>query len=615
MNNTFKVISPALLAVISLSTHAAETTLEEMIVTGTKTPLPLVDLLSTGHVLNSGDIERSQAPDLPSLLGRVSGLDFRDTGGRGSQSGIFVRGTSPSQVVVLIDGIRTASATTGATALSSIPLSSIDRIEIVKGPLSGIYGADAMGGVIQVFTKQGREDFGGTIEASMGSYDTQKIGVSLRGGVGEHVFAANLHRESQNGFDRTDAKTNGNGDDDEFEETSGSLSANLVLSEQLTAQLGYLKASKTVDFDNLFGIDEGSYADSDIENFSGKLRYSATDKLTVTVDAGYFEDSSETPVFTSNIATERTSAGLQADMTLDSGHVVSFGADYANDEVVGTTDHDGWSGSPVESYALDERSNIGGFVQFQYRGDRFQAIANLRYDDNEDYGDDVNGSVSIGTDLSDSVSLAFSYGTAFQAPTFNDLYFPQWGNPDTQPQESESYEVSLKGDYRAINWRISAYQTDVENQIVITGTGEIASVANVDVAEIEGIELEASTNLGDWVLTGHLDYSDARNGETNEFLDDRVLMSGGLDMGRSFGDLYLGINVQVEHGRHDRNGESVDGFTLLNLRLAYDVSENIKVLGRIDNLFDEDYALNLATSTARYETYGVNGSLSVRYEF
>ncbi len=615
MNTSSKLVAPALLAFMTMSASATDKTLEEMIVTGTRTPVPLSDLLATGHVLDQSAIARAQATDLPSLLGQVSGVDFRDSGGRGSLSSVFVRGTSMSQVVILIDGVRTASATTGATALSSIPLTSVERIEIVKGPLSGIYGADAMGGVIQVFTKRGSETFGGTVEASIGSYDSQQIGISLHGGVGDHTFAANINYESQDGFDRTDSKVDGNGDDDEFEETSGSLAANLVLTDRLTAQLGYLKSSKTVDFDNLFGIDEGRYSDSFIENFSGKLTYLASESLTLTFDASFFEDNSVTPAFTSDIATERTSGGIQADLSLSSGDILSAGFDYINDEVVGTTDHDGWDGTPVESYALDERSNSAAFLQYQYTGDGFSAIANLRYDDNEDYGDDINGSLSVGTALTDTIALSVSYGTAFQAPTFNDLYFPQWGNPDTKPQESESWEVSLKGVSNAISWRVSAYQTDIENQIVISGVGNTGTVTNVDVAEIEGIELEATTNVGEWVLSGHLDYSDARNGETNEFLDDRVLMSAALDMGRDFGDLYFGVNIQGEHGRHDRSGQSINGFVLLNVRLAYDVSENVKVFGRINNLFNEDYTLNLASSTASYETYGLNGSISVKYEF
>jgi len=145
-----------LAAILSIPVLAAEFE-DEILVTATRQPSPLKDVLPSSQVFTQEDIERLQPKDLPSLIGRMSGVSFRDSGGRGSVSGVFIRGASTSQSIILIDGVRTSSATVGATALEGIPIESIERVELVKGPLSGLYGADAVGGVIQIFTKKGRQ--------------------------------------------------------------------------------------------------------------------------------------------------------------------------------------------------------------------------------------------------------------------------------------------------------------------------------------------------------------------------------------------------------------------------------------------------------------------------
>ena len=166
-------IGAVITALIPFSTIAAETE-NEIIVTATREPVPMREVLPATSLITRADIDRIQPRDLPSLLGRLSGVDFRDSGGRGSVSGVFIRGAAPGQSIILIDGIRSASATLGTTALEGIPLDSIERIELVKGPVSGLYGADAVGGVIQIFTKRGKKQrLTPQVHASYRTDDTQ----------------------------------------------------------------------------------------------------------------------------------------------------------------------------------------------------------------------------------------------------------------------------------------------------------------------------------------------------------------------------------------------------------------------------------------------------------
>lgn len=600
---------PGLTFAIDNTSHAANKTSvkshdDEIIVTATKTPKPVSEVLSVAHVVNANDIERLQPRDLPSLLGRISGVSFRDSGGRGSASGVFVRGAVPSQTVVLINGIRVASATLGAATLEAIPVSSIERIEVVKGPLSGIYGADAIGGVIQIFTHQPDDvtETGGTLKVTAGSHNTQKYNVSVHSGDGKNQFRANLNYEETDGIDRTTITSGGNNDDDDFEETSGSLSAILRPADEVAIYLDYLRTDYTNDFDNTFGADTGYVTDGEVESFSSKLVYDINDAVKLTTDLGYFRDESVTPAFLSDIETERKSLSVQLDTVVSSSSTLTAGVDYYDEEV-----------DTRASFSETKRDNTGIFAQWQYQQGDLSMTASVRHDDNEAYGEDTNSSFALGYDIAENLLVTLSYGTAFKAPSFNDLYFPFYGNPDIKPEESESVELSIRGNHADVQWRVSLYKTDVDDLIaynILTFSAD-----NIDEATLEGVELEASTYIGQWYVAANAEYLEARDDITNEFLDDRALVSANLEVGRFYNAFYMGVDVQGEHGRHDGNGRVLGGFGKVDINLSYQFTEQFKVSGRIGNLFDKKYVLNVVSFNDDYRTDDRTFEISGSYDF
>ncbi len=603
MNKTL-VITGAI-AAASLNTSFAEerNIEEEVIVTANKVEVPLKLSLPTSHIISAQDIERRQPRDLGSLLGNIGGIDFRDTGGRGSASGIFLRGTSSSQVVVLIDGVRSASATLGSTALENIPVEAIERIEVVKGPLSGLYGADAVGGVVQIFTKKGSDaGLGGDLHVSYGSHNSSDYGVTINAGTDKYQFFASLAKEETDGIDRTDIQTDGNGDRDSFEETSGNLSVTANFSEQLKAQLTYLRSEGTSEFDNAFGADNGRFSESELESIGAKVVYSPLDNLDLSLDLGYFSDHAITPVFASDIQTRRRSMALQGDIQLSTTSLLTLGVDYYDDNV-----------DTLAAFVETERDNEGYFVQWLASFDAFSIATSVRYDDNQAYGDDTNGSLALSYKFAENLELVASAGTAFKAPTFNDLYFPNFGNPDVTPEESQNYELALRGFHGGVDWRLSAYRSNVDDLIGFDLTTFTAN--NTSEATLEGVELELATTLSGWDFEANLNYLDARDDITNEYLDDRASLSAAVQAGRQFNDLYIGVNAKAEHGRHDREGETLGGFSVWGVSLVYDVTDNFKVSGRVDNIFDKDYTLNLASSTAAYETEGTVAKVNLQYSF
>ena len=575
----------------------------ELIVTATRIPALLKDVLPSSQVITEADIRRLQPRDLPSLLGRMSGVDFRDSGGRGSVSGAFIRGASPAQTIILIDGVRSASVTVGATALELIPIESVERVELVKGPLSGLYGADAVGGVIQVITKKGRKQrLSPGLHARYGTDDTQDYTAELNAGNERGGFHASFSYENAAGFDRTTIKTGGNADRDSFDEFALNVSGHYRIFDQLEAQVNVIRTDAHNEFDNLFGSDRNHDSDTKIASNALKLEYAASEALKLNLNVGYFRDESNIPVFGSSITTRRMSYLLQADYQMHENHVITAGVEYYDDRA-----------ETLSAFAQTSRDNVAGFLQWQGRYGKLSAVGSVRYDDNETYGDNTNGTMAVEYAFLDNLAAVISYGTAFRAPSFNDLFFPGFGNPNVAPEESETVEVSLKGNHFGARWRLSGYYTDVQNLIGFDPFTFTA--ANTSEATLQGVEFETNFVYVGWNVNTNLNYLDARDDSTDEYLDDRAEFAANLQVYRGFGALDVSFDLQAESGRHDRVGQTLDGFAIIGTNLNYRFNDKLRVSGRLDNLFDEDYTLNLATVSHAFRTYGRTATVSLHARY
>lgn len=591
-----------LAAILSIPVLAAEFE-DEILVTATRQPSPLKDVLPSSQVFTQEDIERLQPKDLPSLIGRMSGVSFRDSGGRGSVSGVFIRGASTSQSIILIDGVRTSSATVGATALEGIPIESIERVELVKGPLSGLYGADAVGGVIQIFTKKGRQQrLAPQIHVGYRTDDTQEYAVELGAGNERGAFHATFAYENSAGLDRTTIKTGGNADRDGLDEFALNISASYRLFDQLMTQFTLLRTDSHSEFDNLFGTDANFDSDTKIENNALKFTYTPSEKLRLSLAASHFVDESTTPVFGLDITARRTSFSFQSDYQVQADHALSLGVEYYDDKV-----------DTLSNFAVTSRDNIGGFLLWQGRYGKLSTVGSVRYDDNEVYGDQTNGSFAMKYNFWDDFAATVSYGTAFRAPSFNDLFFPGFGNPNVQPEESETVEVSFNGKHFGAGWRISGYYTEVKDLI---GFDFVTFTANNTAeATLQGVELELSYSMADWTINASTGYLDARDETADEYLDDRAEFSADVDLHCRFNRLDLSMDVQAESGRHDSGGTTIDGFVIFGASANYRFNERFRLSGRIDNIFDENYTLNLATSADVFRTYGRTALISLHASY
>lgn len=602
---TYLVKSAVALACLaaSLSTHSSYAAPEkdEIIVTA-KGQQTISNALHTTYVFDLEDIEAAQVKDIPALLNRLTGISISESGGRGSATSVFVRGVSSSQTIVLIDGVRVGSATLGAAALNSYPIEAIERIEVLKGPFSGIYGADAVGGVIQLFTKKGGDSLG-VVSASLGSNSLTEFDLGFNGGNDRASFHIAAHSEDTDGIDRTSILTDGNDDIDGFEETAVSLGGQVKFGDSTLAKLSILGTDSTVEFDNTFGPDAGLMTESKTLSSALTINTVFSESWNWSTTLGINEDESVTNgAFPSEFITNRDSLGNEFAWTLSENSTLTFGADYYEEDIESSND-----------FPVTERDNTGVFIQLQSLGDTFGMVASLRSDDNSAYGSNTNGSLALSYNVSEDFRVVASYGTAFVAPSFNFLYFPFFGNPDILPEKSESAELSLVGNYDNIDWRVSAYRNNIDNLFSFDPDTFLA--ANVGEATIDGIEAELKTSLADWDLSVNADVLSATNDLTGVELNDRAERTLSVSAARNFGALDLSFDLKAENQRYDNNGTELSGYGLFDISASYKINDAIKVSANVDNVFDKDYTLNLIGASERYNTEGRQAKLTVRYAF
>ena len=593
---------------LSYSVSAKDVEIPEIIVTA-KENQPISSSLATAIILSKDDIRRSQTTELPQLLNRSAGISATDTGGRGSVTGLFLRGASASQTLVLVDGVRVGSASLGLASLNGYPIESIERIEVIKGPFSGLYGADAVGGVIHLFTSADSNK-NNSIEVNLGSDSLEEFTANLSFSGKNSSWNLGYHNESLEGIDRTSLTNDGNDDLDGYDEESFSLTGKIQLNHANELNLTALLSENHTEFDNTFGADLGSFTETTNRVFSLNHKAILTDQWRLTTRIGLNQEDTSTPVFFSEIDSTRLTLDSEARYEINDANHLTFGFNYYDEDI-----------DTSSEFNENGRDNLGGFLQFRSAllpGDEarigaLNLLTSLRYDDNSAYGTDTNYSIGADYQVTQNVRAILNYGTAFSAPSFNFLFFPNFGNPDLVPEESESIELSFAGLWRTIDWRLSFYKTDIEN--LFASDPSTFTATNIGEAELEGVELTASTNLFNWTLDFNFNLSSATNKVTNVELDDRPEKTAFLGIQRQFDKWHVRFDVTAEDGRFDLRGVELPSYALFSVGVEYKLNDNISFNANLDNVFDKNYTVNLISTNAFYNTKGRQANIRIRYGF
>ncbi|SIT72756.1 vitamin B12 transporter [Ectothiorhodosinus mongolicus] len=564
--------------------------LDPIVVTPTRTAQTVDASLASVTVIERAEIDRLQPRSFADLLRSRAGIDIAQNGAFGQQTSVFLRGTNSNSVVLLVDGVRVSSATTGAPAWEFLPVDQIDRVEIVRGPRSSLYGADAIGGIIQVFTRQGdgparlRGHVGG------GSFNTREGSLGIAGSSQDTRYNFSVSRYQSDGID----VLTGVGDDRADGITSNNLSARIdhQVDERLGLFASLLYSQGEADFDR--DVFEGFVArrepllrdwnDFTLASLSVGANIAVSEHWDAQISLAQSRDERETFVdeeFDSRINTRRDIFTWSNALAVNSVWDAVVGIDYQRDTVNATT-----------SYDETSRYNWGGFAQLQGALGAHNLIGSLRYDDNEAYGSKTTGQVAWGYDLSESWQTRVSYGTAFRAPTFNDLFFPDdptfgpQSNPDLKPEASRNLEFGVRYSQQDLAMDLVIFQTDIEDLIIFDGIPQ-----NVDKARIRGLEFELIAELDDWRLGSTLTLLDHENRANGNELPRRPNASARLDVDRIWNGWTYGVSATAQGRSYDDvvNNNRISGFGLLDLRASYALTSNWMLRAKVANVLDNGF--------------------------
>lgn len=608
---------PAIASAQVASVQAADD-LDQVVVTATRTATPVADSLFPVQVIDRDEIERSQARNLPDLLRGRAGIDIGNQGGPGKLSTVFMRGTESDQVLVLVDGVRVGSATAGLVSFQDIPVDQIDHVEIVRGPRSSLYGSEAVGGVIQVFTRRDAGPFVPRFRVGIGSNGLREGGAGIGGSSNRGWFGADIAWQRTDGIDAcrgTAGDANnpyGAGcyvdepDRDGYRNASLNLRGGVDLGDTLKLEAHALRAEAFNEFDgSIYG---GNEADNVQQALSAKLAWTPSQRASVSLQLGRSDDDSDntyndhagTKIHVGNFDTHRTTASLQGDLAIADGQTLSAGADWQRDRIESNTDFD-----------VTDRDNTGVYLEYLGKFGAQQLQASVRNDDNEQFGNHTTGSLGWGIGFGDGFKFTASYGTAFKAPTFNDLYYPFFGNPDLKPESSRSSNIGISQHGRVWNWTLDAYETRIDD--LISYDSSIFLPNNIDRARIRGVEFTVDATLGGWEFGAQLSHADPRS--ESGFNDGKLLArrardTGRIDVDRAFGTFRVGATLNGAGPRYDDAANTVrlGGYATADLRFEYAFNNAWTLQARATNVFDRDYE-----TVAWYNQPGREYGLSLRY--
>ncbi len=552
------------------------------------------DSSAANKVFTRDDIDRLQPTSLTDLLSRVPGVQIAPTGGRGGLPGVYIRGTKSAQSLVLVDGQRIANTTSGDSGLQYLNVDQIERVEVLRGSRSVIYGSDAIGGVIQVFTRRNAEQgLQPRLKLGFGSNRAWERSLGLSGGDEHTRFNLGASLDETAGINSTHQSFPSDGDHDAYRNQSISLNLSHAFNDALEVGFNLLDNRGKSEYDNSFGryvvatgqtVGQKPYTDYAVSSASGYVDATLTERWQTRVELGHSENrdtkrdtlSDDFSVFN----TYRDSVNWQNDLTLDEHNSLILGGDWYEDRFHGST-----------TFTENSRWNRAAFVQHRFHSEWFSTELGLRRDQNQQFGGQNSWSGTLTVPVNPDNDVLLSYSEGFRAPTFNDLYYPdtKYSNPNLQPETSKSYELQWRSQLSdSTRLEASLYRTDLSDAIILDSASKPQNVAS---ARINGFEAALKQELFGWQGNLGLSVIDPRDRDTGHTLARRARRTVNLDLDRQFDKLGVGASWQAISGSYDDedNRNRLGGYALLGLRSSWALNREVQLSVKVDNLLDKSY--------------------------
>jgi len=583
---------------------------DAVIVTATRLPQAQSQTLQPVKIITAEDIAQTGQQTLVETLQSLGGVEIASTGGFGQQSSAFIRGANSGHTLVLVDGMRISSATAGTTALENLPLAQIDRIEIVPGQMSSLYGPDAIGGVIQIFTKSGKYSPGTNASVGAGRYDTRSVSAGINSRADNTEFSLNFGYFETKGFDATKSSLpsgapnpNNNPDQDGYQNANFSGKVAQHLDERNEIGFTAFWSDGTAHFDAGPTTDDVSH--QTLSAYSVYSRNQINSVWRSMVRAGQStDDLVVSGAFPGFVRTTQPQLTWQNDVKVGPGTAIA-GLEYLAQRVASDTD-----------YAQTYRTIKSTFAGYGGEVEKHAWQVNVREDSNSQFGGYTTGSLGYAYRLDSDLRLRIGGGTAFKAPTFNDLYFPGFSNPNLRPERSQNKEVGLN--YQIGNNRFSATYFDnrITDLIVFVVTDPVTFAGmpqNVSQARIKGTELGYEGFFVGMRASAQLVFQNPVDNATGQLLPRRAREHGSLAVSNAFGPWRLGAELVASSARFDTSNEApgtrMHGYGLLNFTTNYEINRYWSIRARWNNVFNREYEL-----AQNFNTPGSNVFVSLQYQ-
>lgn len=577
--------------------------LDTMVVTATRQAQRASDVLFDTTVIESEEIRKAgPTATLNELLVRQPGIEINQRGGVGTDASIFIRGSNNTHALVLVDGIRLGSTTTGYPAWGFIPLEQVDRVEIVRGSCSSLYGSDAMGGVIQIFTRRGEGPLRPFVEAGFGSWNARSMSTGFSGSQNGWRYNFQVARKLGDSYSAINNPKSAsyNPDKDGYAVTSSSGHLSYAPSREHEIGANYLVSDGWNRYDGFPGTKDHKQSET-LYGVNLYTRNTLSAGWTSTLKIGKSSDRSRQYADGqpgSRIQSSQTQYQWQNDVLLPLGQAL-----FALERVEQTV-----GGSP--NYTVRDRDINSYMVGWTGKIGQHRLQANIRHDDNSQFGGHTTGSAAYGYQITPDWRANISYGTGFKAPTFNDLYWPGSGNPNLKPEKSKNREASIHYETEQHHASLTYYRNDISDLIEWAPAGGVWIPGNVAEAQLSGWTLAYA---GDWAglrLAASLDLQEPEDSKRGKLLRYRAKQIAKFAVSRDFGSLNLGVEAQVSGRRYNdaANMQELSGYGIVNLSASYRLDKNWSVFARANNVFDKKYVL-----VRDYSTPEANFFIGLRY--
>ena len=581
-----------------------------LVVIGSRLNQTEAEIGSSVSIITADDIDLMGYDFALDAIASAPGVTINQNGSFGGTATVRIRGAASEQTLVLIDGVPVNDPTSpgGGYNFARLDTESIERIEILKGPQSTLWGTDAIGGVVSIITKTPDEGLSGSAFAEYGSFNTLRGGAAIENGARVGDFRLAVTGMTSDGISKAD-EANGNTEEDNFESLtlSGKGGLNLPNDYRLTADVLWTDAIS--DFDSFSALAQGSVADGDERSETEELSTNVTLKgplfagrLQNLFLAGYTDIQREN--FTNGISSfnadgDRTLLRYQGNLEINQRNAAAFGAEHEE-----------------TSSGNNSTTITGVFGLYEFKPiDALILTGGVRVDDHETFGNETTGRIAVAYNPNDSLTLRASWGQGFKAPTlFQTTFFccdATAPNVNLAPESSEAFDVGI--DWRAPSGKAEAgvtyFHQDTEDQINFSFA--LGGYENIEEVESDGIELYGLYTFTDWLsIAADYAYIEAKDG-TGATL---------IRVPKHTGDVTLTVqptsslsgSIVVRHNGSERNldNTTLDGWTRIDLAGSYDLNEQIELFARVENLLDKDYQQVLG-----YGTPGLSGSFGIRARY